>query len=217
MASKDLKAAPRTVLGKNVAKLRRAGITPANIFGHKLDSTAVQADTAELLHLMRGSSRNQIISLRVDGEPAPRTVVVRDVARDPSTHQVLHIDFYQVNMTEKMRAQVQVVLTGASDAVETYGGVLLQMLETIEVEALPGDIPSQFEADVTVLTQLDQSLHVRELNIDESKVTVFTDPDVVVARVAAPRLATEEAAAEAPEGETPVGTETPVAAETPSE
>ena len=217
MASKDLKAAPRTVLGKNVAKLRRAGITPANIFGHKLDSTAVQADTAELLHLMRGSSRNQIISLRVDGEPAPRTVVVRDVARDPSTHQVLHIDFYQVNMTEKMRAQVQVVLTGASDAVETYGGVLLQMLETIEVEALPGDIPSQFEADVTVLTQLDQSLHVRELNIDESKVTVFTDPDVVVARVAAPRLATEEAAAEAPEGETPVGPEPPGAAGPPSE
>ncbi|HLB22568.1 MAG TPA: 50S ribosomal protein L25 [Dehalococcoidia bacterium] len=217
MATKDLKAAPRTVLGKNVAKLRRAGVTPANIFGHKLESTAVQADTSELLHLMRGSSRNQIISLRVDGESAPRTVVVRDVARDPSTYQVLHVDFYQVNMTEKMRAQVQVLLTGASDAVETFGGVLLQMIETIEVEALPGDIPSQFEADVTVLTQLDQALHVRDLHIDETRITVHTDPDVVVARVAAPRLVTEEAAAEAPEGETPVGTETPVATETPAE
>ncbi|MBI5287915.1 MAG: 50S ribosomal protein L25 [Chloroflexi bacterium] len=218
MATKDLKAAPRTVLGKNVAKLRREGITPANIFGHKLESTAVQADTAELLHLMKGSSRNQIISLHVDGESAPRTVVVRDVARDPSTYQVLHIDFYQVNMTEKMRAQVQVVLTGTSDAVETFGGVLLQMVDAIEVEALPGDIPSQFQADVTVLTQLDQALHVRDLNIDERKVTVFTDPDVVVARVAAPRLVVEEeaAAAEAAEGETPVGTETPVAAETPA-
>jgi len=218
MATKDLKAAPRTVLGKNVAKLRRAGVTPANIFGHKLDSTAVQADTAELLHLMRGSSRNQIISLRVDGESAPRTVVVRAVARDPSTYQVLHVDFYQVSMTEKMRAQVQVVLTGTSDAVETFGGVLLQMVETIEVEALPGDIPWQFQADVTVLTQLDQALHVRDLNIDERKMTVFTDPDVVVARVAAPRLVVEEeaAAAEAAEGETPVGTETPVAAETPA-
>jgi large subunit ribosomal protein L25 len=101
---------------------------------------------------MRGSSRNQIISLRVDGESAPRTVVVRDVARDPATDEVLHVDFYQVNMTEKMRGQVQVVLTGTSDAVETFGGVLLQMIDSIEVEALPGDIPFVFEADVTVLT-----------------------------------------------------------------
>jgi large subunit ribosomal protein L25 len=219
MASKDLKAAPRTVLGKNVAKLRRAGVTPANIFGHKIASTAVQADTAELLHLMRGSSRNQIISLRVEGESAPRNVVVRDVARDPASHQVLHVDFYQVNMAEKMRAQVPVVLVGSSDAVSTYQGVLLQMIETIEIDALPADIPAQFEADITVLTQLDQSLHVRDLIIEQSKITVHTDPDVVVARVAAPRLAVEEEAApaEAAEGEMPVGAETPVAPESSGE
>ena len=148
MATKDLKAVPRTVLGKNVAKLRREGITPANIFGHKIESTAVQTDTVELMHLMKHSSRNQIISLRVEGEAAPRTVVVRDIGRDPATYQLLHIDFYQVSMTEKMRTHVQVVLTGTSDAVETYAGVLLQMIETIEVEALPGDIPTQFVVDV---------------------------------------------------------------------
>lgn len=213
MATKDLKVAPRTVTGKNVAKLRRDGITPANIYGHKIDSTAVQVDTAELVHLMRHSSRNQIFNMTVNGESAPRTVVFRDVTRNPVTSQLLHIDFFQVSMTEKMTAQVQIVLVGESEAVSTYGGVLLQMIDTIEVSALPGDLPSQVELDVAALEQLEQSLHVRDLKLDATKVTVNTDEDVVVARVASPRLSVEgEPAAEAAEGETPVGTETPAAA-----
>ncbi len=213
MANNELKVAPRTVVGKNVAKLRRAGITPANIYGHKIESTAVQVDTMELTHLMRHSSRNQIFNMTVEGESAPRTVVFRDVSRNPVNSQLLHIDFFQVSMTEKMTAQVQIVLVGTSDAVETYGGVLLQMVETIEVSALPGDLPSQVEADVTALAQLEQALHVRDLKIDTSKVTVNTDEDVVVARVASPRLAVEgeATAAEGAEGETAVGTETPAA------
>jgi large subunit ribosomal protein L25 len=211
----DLKVAPRTVLGKKVAQLRRDGKTPANIYGHKVDSRAVQAHTVDLLHMMKAGSRNQIISLTVDGEGKPRNVMIRDVARDPVTHNVLHVDFIEVSMTERMKAQVRVVLTGDSDAVATYQGILLQMIESIEVEALPTDIPAQFECDVSVLTQLEQSVHVRDLHIDESKITVMTDPEVVVARVAAPRLATEEevvapAEGEAAEGETPVG-ETPAA------
>lgn len=208
MAASELQVAPRTVLGKDVKKLRRAGQTPANVYGHKIDSTAVQADTVTLLRLFKGASRNQIINLQVEGESTPRTVVVREVARDPVTHSVLHVDFFQVSLTEKMTAAVQVVLTGTSDAVETYQGILLQMLESIEVEALPGDIPTEFVVDVTVLTQLEQSIHVRDLHIDESKVTVNTDPDVVVARVAAPRVAAEDEEAAAPaEGEVAEGEE----------
>jgi large subunit ribosomal protein L25 len=207
MAASELQVAPRTVLGKDVRKLRRAGQTPANVYGHKIDSTAVQADTTTLLRLFKGASRNQIINLQVEGESSPRTVVVREVARDPVTHTVLHVDFFQVSLTEKMTANVQVVLTGTSDAVETYQGILLQMLESIEVEALPADIPTEFVVDVTVLTQLEQSIHVRDLHIDETKVTVNTDPDVVVARVAAPRLAAEEEEAAPAEGEAAEGEE----------
>jgi large subunit ribosomal protein L25 len=201
MANQELQVAPRTVLGKKVKALRSAGQTPGNIFGHKVESTAVQVDTVALTHLLRHSSRNQIINLSVDGEPAPRTVVVRDVSRDPVTGKLLHVDFFQVSMTEKMRAQVPLVLVGESDAVKTYNGVLLQLVEHIEVEALPGDIPAHIEVDVSKITELEGSLHVRDLNIDTSRVTLHTDPDVVVARVASPRLATEEeAAAEAAAG-----------------
>jgi large subunit ribosomal protein L25 len=200
MANTELKVAPRTVLGKKVKQLRRQGWIPANVYGHKVESTSVQAPTADLLTLMRKLSRNEIINLTVEGEKEPRTVVVRDVARDPVTSHLLHIDFYQISMTEKMRAEVPVVLTGTSPAVATQGGVLLQTLERVAVEALPGDIPQQFEIDVSRLVELEQSVHVSDLDVDTSKVTLHTDPEVVLARVASPRLATaEEEAAEAAE------------------
>jgi large subunit ribosomal protein L25 len=144
--------------------------------------------------------RNALVSLAIDGETSPRTVMVREVARNPLNGKVLHVDFYQVNMTEKMKADVPVVLTGSSEAVLTYGGVLLQMVDVIHVEALPSDIPSEFTVDVSVMTQLDQAVHVRDLHLDTEKVAILSDPDIVLARVAAPRLATEEeeAAAAAP-------------------
>jgi large subunit ribosomal protein L25 len=203
MANSELQVARRKVLGKKVAQLRRTGVMPANIFGHKIESTAVQADTPALTHLLRGISRNAVINLSVDGEPAARTVVVRDVKRNPVNGKLLHVDFYQVSMTEKMRTEVPVVLVGTSPAVSTFGGVLLHTLDVVAVEALPGDIPAEFQVDVSVLTELEQSLHVRDLTVDAARVTIFTDGDVVVARVASPRLATaeEETAAAAAEGE----------------
>lgn len=218
MANSELQVAPRTVLGKKVAQLRREGKTPANVFGHRIDSTSVQADTAELTRLLRGMTRNAIINLSVAGEPAPRTVVIREVTRDAVSGKLLHVDFYQVSMTEKMRAEVPIVLVGTSDAVATFGGVLLQTLEAVHVEALPNDIPTQFVADVSRLEQLEDSLHVRDLAIDASKVTLHTDPDVVVARVASPRLAAaeEEPAAPAEGAEAAAAAAAPGAAAAPA-
>jgi large subunit ribosomal protein L25 len=216
MANSELKAAPRTVLGKKVAQLRRSGQTPANIFGHKIESTSVQADTAELIQLLRKSSRNAIIDVNVEGESAPRTVVVRDLKRNAVTGQLLHVDFYQISMTKKMRADVPVVLFGVSDAVTTFAGVLLQMTEKIAVEALPADIPVQFDVDVSKITELEGSLHVRDLDIDTSKVTLHTELDVVLARVASPRVVVEEVPAGAEGEAVPAEGEAPAAGAAPA-
>ncbi|MEX2246147.1 MAG: 50S ribosomal protein L25 [Dehalococcoidia bacterium] len=224
MAQNELSVAPRTVLGKKVAQLRRSGVTPANIYGHNVASKAVQGGTFAITHLFRGITRNAIIELKVAGEDAPRTVVVREVTRDPVSSQILHIDFYQVSLTERMRADVQVILVGTSPAVGTYGGVLLQTLDTVAVEALPADIPRQFEIDVSILEELESSIHVRDLRVDPAKVTLHTDLDVVLARVATPRLATEEeeaataaAAAAAEEGAVPAEGEPTAADAKPAE
>jgi large subunit ribosomal protein L25 len=206
MADYKLAVKPRTVLGKKVAALRRGGITPGNVYGHRLESAAVQVETHEMQLLIRRLTKNAIVNLSVEGETGPRTVIIRKIERNPLNGKLVHIDFFQVSMTEKMKAQVPVVLSGSSPAVGTYGGVLLQTLEMIEVEALPTDIPTEFSVDVTVLAELEQSIHVRDLHLEGEGVQILTDPDLVVAKVASPRLAAEEEAAAAPaEGEAAEG------------
>lgn len=192
MANPSLKVEERVVLGKKVARLRRQGLTPANIYGHGIDSKAVQVPTPELRRLLKETSRNAIIELSVGGEPASRPVMIRSVQRDPVTHQILHVDFYQVSLKEKMRAEVPVHLVGESPAVTDLGGILLQEVETLTVRALPMDIPAAIEVDVSGLTELEQSLHVGQLPKSE-RYEILADPDVVVVKVAAPRLAAEEA------------------------
>jgi len=219
MADIELSVKPRSVVGKKVAALRRQGVTPANVYGRNLESKAVQVETAVLTHLLRTAGRNVIIDLRIEDEGSPRPVMLRGVQRDPVTSRLLHAEFYQVSLTQKMRAEVPLVLVGEAPAATELGGILLQSLDSIMVEALPGDIPASVEVDVSTLVQLDAGVHVRELPIDLAKVHVMTDAELVVAKVAAPRLVAveeevpaevaEEAAPEAAEAAGERGAEKP--------
>jgi large subunit ribosomal protein L25 len=196
MADIQLSVKPRQVVGKKVAALRRQGVTPANVYGRNLESKAVEVETAVLTHLLRSAGRNVIIDLRIEDEKAPRPVMLRGLQRDPVTSRILHVDFYQVSLTQKMRSEVPLVLVGKAPAVAEFGGILLQNVDSIMVEALPGDIPVHVEVDVSMLARFDDAVHVRELPIDLTKVHVMTEPDLVVAKVAAPRLAAAEEEAE---------------------
>jgi large subunit ribosomal protein L25 len=197
MPDVQLSVTPRDVLGKKVAALRRQGLTPANVYGRNLESRAVQVETVVLTHLLRTAGRNVIVDLRIEGEGSPRPVMLRGVQRDPVTSRLLHVDFYQVSLTQKMRAEVPLILVGDAPAVAELGGILLQSLDNIMVEALPSDIPVHLEVDVSGLNRFDDAVHVRELPIDLTKVHVMTDAEIVVAKVAAPRLAAAEEAEEA--------------------
>jgi large subunit ribosomal protein L25 len=192
MADIELSVKPRRVLGKKVAALRRQGVTPANVYGRNLESKAVEVETVVLTHLLRSAGRNVIIDLHIEGEDSPRPVMLRAVQREPATSRLLHVDFYQVSLTQKMRAEVPLILVGEAPAVAEFGGILLQSLDNIAVEALPGDIPAHVEVDVSMLARLDDAVHVRELPIDPTKVHVMTDLDQVVAKVAAPRVVAAE-------------------------
>jgi large subunit ribosomal protein L25 len=207
MARKELKVAPRQVLGKKVAQLRRQGMLPANIYGHGLQSVSVQVDGTELYKALKAASVNEVIDIKIEGERSARPAIIHHIQRHPLTSGILHADFYQVSLREKMRADVPIVLTGTSPAVSDLAGILLQGNDVLHVEALPLDIPVHIEVDVSALTELESSLHVRDLKLP-ANVTVLTEPDVMVARVAAPRVtaedevqAKEEAAAAATEPE----------------
>jgi large subunit ribosomal protein L25 len=190
MADVELQVDPRTVTGKKVKALRREGIIPAHLYGHDTESLAVQAPAQAVMNLLRTASRNAIIDLQINGEGEPRPVVLRGIQRNPVTGELVHIDFFQISLTETLRSEVALVLTGEAPAVTVYGGVLLQNLNHITVEALPTAIPESIEVDVSQLEEIDSSIFVRDL-VFPPNVEVDADLDQVVAKVAAPRLAVE--------------------------
>ena len=127
----ELNVAPRVVLGKKVKALRRQGLTPANIYGQRIDSQAVQVPTDELKHVLKTAGRNEIVYLRLDGDE-PRPTFVRDIQQNPVTDIILHVDFLQISLKEKVKADVPIHLVGLSPAVDTYGGILMHGLDHVD-------------------------------------------------------------------------------------
>jgi large subunit ribosomal protein L25 len=204
MSRPKLSAAAREVHGKAVKNLRRQGIVPAVVFGHGVESNAIQFDAHEFELLRRRTGRNTLLDLTLDGKKAV-PVLVHDVQVHPITRHPLHVDLLVVRMTEELTVDVQVVLTGESTAVERMGGVLLQLRNTVQVKALPDHLPQSLELDITPLEDFDQVLHVSDISVP-ADVTLLTDASEAVARVQAPRVEEVEPIAEAAEeGEEPTG------------
>ena len=198
MARKELPVETREVTGKKVAALRRSGVLPANVYGKGLGSVSIQVSAEYMEKTLKTVAANEVIDLKIGGERDTRPVVIQKIQRHPLTSGVLHAEFYQVSLTHTMRADVPLVVIGTSDAILTYNGVLMTALESLQVEALPLDLPSRIEVDITPLTELEQSLHVRDLPIP-ANVTILTDPEVMVVKISSPRVAEEEEAAEGEE------------------
>ena len=181
MATIDLSARPRTVLGKKVKRLRREGIVPANIYGHNVTSTAIEAPHLELRRVIRSAGHTGLVRINLDGERAPRTTVIRSIQRKFTTGDVIHVDFQEVSLTEKMTVRVPVMLIGTAP-VSDLGGLVVQILDHVEVECLPGDIPSHFEADISGMIEMTSQVQARDLPLPEN-VTLLSDDTLLIASV----------------------------------
>jgi len=184
-------AEPRLLLGKAVSRLRRQGVLPANIYGRGLQSTAVQISARDVRALLHEHGINTLVNLQVAGEGQPRSVVVRKVQRHPVSHQLEHVDFYQVDLARPIQGPVPVVLVGEAPAVHTYKALLLQGADTVVVEALPAEMPTNVEVSVDGLTEVDSTATVADLQLPPG-VTVITAPEVVLAQISRPRGALTE-------------------------
>ena len=195
-----LAATHRDVTGKAVSKLRRDGHLPAVVFGHGIDSTNVSVDAHAFDVLRRRTSANTLVDLSIDGKKA-RPVLVHGVQVHRITQRPIHADLFLVRMTEELVVDVPLVATGKSEAVELHGGTLLHPLEHVRVKALPDHLPTSIAYDVSSLVVLEATLHVRDLVIP-GDVTLLTDLDEIIAKVASPRVEEVVAvpAAEAGEG-----------------
>ncbi|MBM3157889.1 MAG: 50S ribosomal protein L25 [Chloroflexi bacterium] len=193
----ELTAHKRDLRGKKVRFLRRQGITPVNLYGQGIESNALQIDTPALKKALAQAGRTSLISLKIGSAKRHNMAIVRDIQRDPVKGELVHVDFYQVRMDQKIKLSVPLVLTGKAPAVKEQGGILVHELSSLEVECLPANMPHSIELDISGLVQLDQALHVKDLRIPEG-VTVLTEREKVVAKIARARIEVVEAVAAAP-------------------
>ena len=177
-----LEVTNREILGKKVRHLRRQGITPVHLFGHGIESLALQCDTGELEQVLAQAGQTGLIGLKLDKEKKPRTVVVREFDRDWRRGKLLHVDFYQIKMEEKIRLEVPLVLVGEAPALKSKDNMLEHELETLTVECLPAKIPASVGVDISSFTEPGQAIRIKDIALDKD-VTVLNDPELVVVKI----------------------------------
>ncbi len=180
-------ATKREVSGKRVKNLRNAGKLPAVLYGHNVETQSIELSEREFASVLKKAGESTIVNLVVDGQTRP--VLIHDVHNHYLKGKPIHVDFYAVNMAEKVKVHVPIHFTGESMAVKSMGGTLVKNLSEVEVECLPGDIPQNFEIDISALNTFEDAIRVSSLNFGD-KVTILTSPEEVIVTVAKPR--TEE-------------------------
>ena len=195
-----LTAEPRKVTGKQVKKLRREGILPANVYGKDIKSQSLQLPQVEFDKVFEEAGETGVIDLKVGSQDIP--VLIHNIHTD-YRNKVLHADFFKVNLKEKVKTMIPVEITGEPKAVTDKIGLLEKITNEVEVEALPTELPEKFEINVTNLANIDDQITVEMLNKPDG-VEILTDPNLVVVKIgeliskeAAEQAAQEAAAAEA--------------------
>ncbi len=175
---------PRTVLGKKVSNLRRAGLTPVHMYGSGGEPQALQVDTQVLRRVLTHAGHNRPIEVVTEGSSVRSLTFVREIQFHPLTLEVLHVDLFRVDADITTIVEVPLELEGDSPAVR-LGGSLIQNLHSVSVEARPLDVPGSVIVDVSVLDNFDKSIRVADLTVGEG-ITVLTEGEQMVAHVAAP-------------------------------
>ncbi len=200
-----LKATKREVLGKKVGALRRAGKLPAVLYGHRIETTPITLDAHEATLRLSHLTTSSLVMVDLEGTEYP--ALVREKQKDYLKNRLLHVDFQVISMTEKVNTKVGIELTGTAPVVKEFSAVIVTVLNELEIECMPQDLPARVVIDISGLTEIGAAIHVRDVIISD-KVQILDDPGetIVVASatreekaVAEEAPAEEEAAAE--EGE----------------
>lgn len=179
----ELEASKRDITGKKVRFLRRQGTIPANIYGHGIDSTPINVDTRSLKYLLAHAGETDLISLKVDDSKNPIKVLMREVQRNPLTDEPLHVDFYQVRMTDKIKADVPLVFIGEAPVLRNVkNSSISHLIDSLHIEALPDDLPHNLEVDVSNIEELDQAIYIKDIPLGHG-ITLLSDPEQMVVKV----------------------------------
>lgn len=188
---------PRSILGKKVKRLRRSGILPATVYGKGIEPIAVQVDARSFNQVYRRAGRTSLVELQIAGRQ-PLAAFIHALQRHPVTRDIIHADFRAVDLSQEVEVAVPLHIEGESPLVESGEAVLNQVLNAVEIRALPSNIPAHITVDISGLDAFDKSIHVRDLALPPG-VTLVTPGDELVVSLAHTRIAEEE---EAPAEET---------------
>ena len=196
MDKQTLNAQKRSVFGRKVKTLRNEGLLPSNVYGKKTKSKALQVDMGDFLKIYEKAGETGLIELKISTKSSKKidkvTVLVSDVQTNPTTDKPIHIDFRQVDLKEKIVASVPIEAIGESPAEKQGLGTIVMHIDQVEVEALPANLPEKFEIDLSKLEEVDQSIQVKDLSVEKSKVDIKADPEEIIVKVEPLRAEEEE-------------------------
>ena len=178
-----INAIKRTVTGKQVGVLRRAGKLPGVIYGHKVDPIAITMDLKQSTHILNIATSSSIIQIDLEG--VEYSALVREKQKDYLKNRFIHIDFQAVSQTEKIKAEVGIEFVGIAPAVKDFSGVIVEGITAIEVEALPKDLPERFIVDISQLAEIGNAIYIKDLKIP-ANVEVLSSLEDMIVMVSAP-------------------------------
>jgi large subunit ribosomal protein L25 len=169
----------RTVVGKKVNRLRRAGILPATVYGKGVGPFTVQISARGFNEAYRRAGKTSLIDLTIPGQPM-QSAFVHSLQRHPVSRAILHADFLVVDLKIEISVEVPVHIIGESELVERGDAALNQVLNTLNVRALPAELPSYIEVDISVLDSLEKSIRVRDIPPLEHGAIVTDEDELIV-------------------------------------
>jgi large subunit ribosomal protein L25 len=181
----QLESKARDIQTDVVSKLRKEGFIPAELYGHNVPNVHLAVSQNVFEKVFRKVGESTIIEL-LDPSGKVHNVLIQDVQKHYLTSEPIHVDFYEVKMTEKLTATVELEFVGEAKAVRELGGTLLKVLTQVDVQCLPADLPSTIEVDIASLNNFDDVIAIKDLKVSD-KVEVLGEPEEVVAKVQAPR------------------------------
>ena len=172
-----LAAEPRTVTGKQVKAMRRVGIIPAVIYGQQ-DVRTIQMNRTELRRVLRAAGGTQLIDINVSDQSF--TVLAREIQQHATRGDILHVDFFEVNMDEDIVVDVELVPVGISPLSEDGEGTVVILPNTVQIQTKPGNLISEVEVDLSLIVDPSDTIQAKDLPLPDN-VALYSDPEMLIA------------------------------------
>lgn len=183
MGKIELRAEVRELVGKSPNSLRKEGFLPSVVYGHNFETTPIQIKYSDFEKVYKAAGESTLINLKLGDREEP--TMIKDIQKDPVSDKIIHADFYKVNLSERVKANVPIIVVGESGAVKN-GGILVKTLNELGVEALPQDLPHEFKIDISVLNNFGDEIKIKDIFVSD-KVEIHANTEDVVALIQEPR------------------------------